>query len=281
MAASPLDSELEHLVRKPDADINLARVALTLARVEYPELNVGEYLARLDDMANVLASKLLLQAPNEYKLGMLNEFLFDDMGFSGSHDNYYDPRNSYLNEVLDRKTGIPITLSMVYLEVGQRIGLPLHGVSFPGHFLVKLSEPEGEIILDPFSGGVSLGVEEIKQYLMRIYGDGNLPDVPLARFLEPAGKKEILVRMLRNLKGIYMHGEDWPRALVVLNHILLASPDLVIEVRDRGLLYEKMECYRACLEDLQRYLELEPFAEDAGELGEHMKQIQDVVSRFN
>jgi regulator of sirC expression with transglutaminase-like and TPR domain len=179
--------------------------------------------------------------------------MFVERGFVGNSDNYYDPRNSYLNEVLERRTGIPITLSLVYSEVAQRLGLPVYGVSFPGHFLVKyIGKPE--IIIDPFFGTI-ITPQECAQRLHGIYGSKARFD---RRLLHPAGAREILVRLLSNLKQIYVDTSDFERALACVDRILLLQPDEPRELRDRGILYQRLECYAAALRDFERYLRLAP-----------------------
>jgi regulator of sirC expression with transglutaminase-like and TPR domain len=240
-------------VSRPDDRIDLAETALLIAREEYPELEVGAYLRRLDELAAAARPAVHLDSPAAEQVAQLNRFMFIERGFAGNSDNYYDPRNSYLNEVLDRRTGIPISLSLVYSEVAQRLDLPVYGVSFPGHFLVKyVGTPE--IIIDPFFG-VVITQQECAQRLHGIYG-------PKARFdprlLHPAGAREILVRMLCNLKQVYVDTADFDRALACVDRILLLRPDEPRELRDRGILYQRLECYAAALRDFERYLRLAP-----------------------
>lgn len=241
------------VVSQPDDRIDLAEAALLIAREEYPELDVGAYLGRLDELAAVARLSVHPDSPAVEQIAQFNQFMFVERRFAGNRDNYYDPRNSYLNEVLDRRTGIPISLSLVYSEVAQRLDLPVYGVSFPGHFLVKyVGTPE--IIIDPFFG-IVITQQECTQRLHGIYG-------PKARFeprlLHPAGTREILVRMLSNLKQIYVDMADFDRALACVDRILLLQPDEPRELRDRGILYQRLECYAAALRDFERYLRLAP-----------------------
>jgi regulator of sirC expression with transglutaminase-like and TPR domain len=190
----------------------------------------------------------------EERVDALNHFVFVEQGFRGNRDNYYDPANSYLNHVLDHRTGIPITLSVVYTEIGQRLGLPLFGVGFPGHFLVKYVGAEREILVDPFFG-TRLSAEQCEDRLRTMYG-------PAARLepslLRPASPKEIVARILRNLKNVYAQREDWSRTLACLDRILLIEPGSPLELRDRGLTYYRLECFAPALADLQQYLESGP-----------------------
>ncbi len=197
------------LVSGPEEELDLAEAALLIAQEEHPELDVAGYLRRLDGLAAAVRARLP-EAPEPADIiHSLNIQLFGEEGLAGNESEYYDPRNSFLNEVLDRKRGIPITLSVIYLEVGRRLGLPLAGVGFPGHFLVKYSGADGELVLDPFAGGVTLSREELAQKLRRMYGDANPFLAQIPQLLAPASKKEILLRMLHNLKGIYLQQNDF------------------------------------------------------------------------
>jgi len=208
------------------------------------------------------------------------------MGFRGNTENYYDPRNSYLNEVIDRRTGIPISLAVLYLELGRRIGLPLEGVSFPGHFLVRLRLRGGVLVLDPFCGGAPQSEDELRGRLLRVIppgSTGGVPpaELPLDQFLEPASKRQILSRLLRNLKGIYREAGPPERLLDVLNRILAVTPEANAELRDRGLAYQRLECHRAALKDLSDYLEREPDAPDFYEIRARVLGLSGLCARLN
>lgn len=251
------------LVSGPEEELDLAEAALLIAQEEHPELDVAAYLRRLDGLAAAVRARLP-EAPEPTDIiHSLNIQLFGEEGLAGNESEYYDPRNSFLNEVLDRKRGIPITLSVIYLEVGRRLGLPLAGVGFPGHFLVKYSGADGELVLDPFAGGVTLSREELAQKLRRMYGDANPFLAQIPQLLAPASKKEILLRMLHNLKGIYLQQNDFTRALAASDRILLVTPDLAMEVRDRGAVHQRLGHLQAALQDFRRYLQMVPNAEDA------------------
>lgn len=272
---------LKRILDAPESDADLAEAALLLAQEEYPQLDVSAYLSRLDEMARAVRDTLPANAPAAEIILALNRYLFQEEGFDGDAANFYDPRNSFINQVLERKIGIPITLSIIYIEIGQRLGLPLQGVSFPGHFLVKLSVESGEIVLDPFSGGVSLGRDELEQQLAQTQGDKESAKIPLEEWLVTATKKDILVRMLRNLKVIYAHADQLEKTLSVINRILLIAPELAEEVRDRGMVYRQLECFRAALTDLQTYLQVEPESEDRDEMRDHVIELQKIVARLN
>src|SRR5215469_2516985 len=190
--------------------VPLARGALLIAKEEYPELNVDHYVDRLSELAREAEPIVNSGDDTVEKVQLLSHFLFEQKGFEGNKDAYSDPRNSFLNEVLDRRLGIPITLSVVYLEVGRRLGLKLFGVSFPTHFLVKAVDERGELVIDPFSDGIILTIDQIKARLAQIY---NQPVELHPTMLKAAGARQILARILRNLKGIYASGSDWSRAL--------------------------------------------------------------------
>ena len=279
---SRMHERLAKLAKTSEQEMNLAEAALLIAMDEYPGLDVDAYLRQIDELATSVQQRLPAQAGLEDTLVTLNQFLFVEQGFSGDTDDYDDPRNSFLNEVLDRKRGIPITLSIIYMEVGRRLGLPLKGVSFPGHFLVKFSTREGEVVLDPFSGGSLMSKEDLVEMLEETYGAStDSTSAPLERLLAAAGKKEILVRMLRNLKGAYLRRERYEKALTVIDRILLIQPDQPDEIRDRGRIYEHLECFRAALEDYQSYLTLRPSAGDAPDAHRRIAELKQIVANLN
>jgi len=256
------------LMAQADARIELARACLMIARDAYPALDLAHYLGEIERDALRLRAQLPQGGDVEEKVIALNEFFFGELGFEGNVDAYYDPRNSYLNEVIDRRTGIPISLSILYMELGRRIGLPLEGVSFPGHFLVRLRLRGGILVLDPFAGGTPQAEDDLRARLARVVpqsATGGLPvdALPLDQFLEPATHRQILARLLRNLKGIYRDADEPARLLDVLNRILVVTPDASADLRDRGLAYQRLECWRPALADLAAYLEREPDAPDA------------------
>jgi regulator of sirC expression with transglutaminase-like and TPR domain len=257
-----------------------------IAQDAYPELDVERYVGEIERMAIRLRAQLPQNCGAEERVVGLNQFLYEDLGFWGNTDDYYDPRNSYLNEVIERKTGIPITMSILYMELGRRIGLPLEGVSFPGHFLVRLRLRGGMLVLDPFSGGAPQSEAELRSRVKRVIPDGvadDLPsaDLPLDQFLEPASNRQILSRVLRNLKGIYRETDKPERMLDVLNRMLVLTPDASAELRDRGYLYQRLECYRAALKDLTDYTEREPDAPDLDEVRGRLFELSALCARLN
>ncbi|MCI0401509.1 MAG: tetratricopeptide repeat protein [Gammaproteobacteria bacterium] len=269
------------IVSGPDEDINLAEAALLIARIEYPDLEMDPYLRRLDELAAAVGAHLREDDSLVRTIAEMNRYLFEELGFTGNREDYLDPRNSFLNDVIERKLGIPISLSVIYLEVGQRLGLPLVGVSFPGHFLVKLCLDSGEIVLDPFSGGLSLGKQDLEQRLKNLVGEDDPFEPDLERLLSAASKKEILVRMLRNLKSIYASRGNLNQALTVIDHILLIVPDEPEEIRDRGQIYDKMDCFKAAYFDYRRYLQLQPGAGDASSIWARCVELEGAIARLN
>ncbi len=248
-----IDPAFERIVTGPDSEINLAEAALLIARSEYPDLDVGYYLGCLDDMATGVASQLPDNCPMPQILGQINHYLFDEQGYSGNLHNFLDPRNSFLNDVLERRLGIPISLSLLYMEIGHRLGLSIEGVSFPGHFLIKLPGHDGDLVLDPFAGGVSLDESDLRRRLQHIHvSNSERLAKKLPELLQPASSKAILARILRNLKSIYSNSGDKMRMLRALNYLLTVSPDEVPELKARGELYEQAQCYRAALADFER-----------------------------
>ena len=274
------------LVAREDVRIDLAHACLMIAQDAYPDLDVERYLGELERMALRLRGRLPPSGGAEERVMALNDFLYEDLGFSGNTEDYYDPRNSYLNEVMERRTGIPITLSVLYMALGRRIGLPLEGVSFPGHFLVRLRLRGGMLVLDPFAGGAPQSEPELRARLQRVIPTGlaegvPIAELPLEQFLEPATNRQILARILRNLKGIYRGADKPQQQLDVLNRMLLVAPDAHGELRDRGFVYQKLECYRAALKDLADYVEREPDAPDFDDVRVRLMELSAICARLN
>ncbi|MGA7799576.1 MAG: tetratricopeptide repeat protein [Gammaproteobacteria bacterium] len=265
---------LTDLLTTSNRDVRIAEAALWVAKSQYPSLDVAAYLQRLDRWGAEVRARLPEQPTAEQIVLTLNEYLFGELGFQGNMDSYYDPRNSYLNEVMDRRLGIPITLAIVYLDVGCRAGLPLEGVSFPGHFLVKFSVQQGEVVLDPFSQGVSLEESDLEELLVRAEVNVHAVRPSLTQLLVGAGARDVLVRMLRNLKGIYLHQKELHKTLAMMDLIVAVRPDTPFEYRDRARVYQELECFGAALADYRRYLELSPRAEDAEDIRSRVIELQ-------
>jgi regulator of sirC expression with transglutaminase-like and TPR domain len=279
--APRLVQSFTHAALSPDPDLAIA--ALMIARVEYPKLDAGPYLDRLDALGRE-ARRRVAQAsmpledlpprvdPVRYARVMaLNGYLFGELRFAGNDRQYEDPRNSCLNEVLDRRTGIPITLALVYLEVARRAGVDVEGVNFPGHFLVRCRAPRGtdadDLIIDAYHGGALLSEHDLLQRYAR--PDEDEPHAP-ARLLARAAKPQILARMLLNLKRVYVQMLSYPQARDVTELLLAVNPSAIEELRDRGLFAYYLNDFAAALRDLEAYLKLSAQANpDEDERSEH------------
>ena len=263
------------LMAPPHRDIHLSRASLLISQAEYPDLNISYYLEVIEDLGlrvRANASDDSVMAP----IQTLNHVLFDEEGFRGNEEEYYDPRNSYLNDVVDRKVGIPITLSVLYMEVARHAGLNVKGVSFPGHFIVKHETPEGPLFVDPFYGGMVLEKEHLAQRL-RLAGGGFMPfrDHHLAASTDA----QIVTRMLNNLKGIYASRRDYDKVLTTIQMLLDVSPWDLDELRDRGKVHLQLKNYQLALADLETYLRFSPDAEDAEVIGRSVQYLKGLAPR--
>ena len=273
----------------------LAEAALVIARIEYPQLDAPAYLARLDRMGDAARRRIERQVDESGDgstlscIKGLNAYLFDDQRFVGNRDRYDDPRNSCLNEVLDRRTGIPITLSVVYVEIGRRAGLRVDGINFPGHFLVRFPEDtsrrRGRLIIDPFDGGSNLSEHDCRLLLQKHVGS----EVAFSKsLLAPATRSQIIVRMLLNLKRLYVHMRSFPQARDVTELLLAVTPSAISELRDRGLLAYHLNDLPGALRDLQMYLKIagmgeidEEAREEQQQIWEHVKTLRRRIASLN
>jgi regulator of sirC expression with transglutaminase-like and TPR domain len=282
MTADPYE-EFRQVLDRPDAAIDLTRAALVIARSDYPKLDIGGYMSRLDQLS-IKVSRRLGSDPDGSRKGSyrsiaaLNHVLFDEEGYHGNTDDYFNPKNSFLNEVMDLKRGIPITLSVLYMEIGRRIGLRLQGVGFPGHFLVKYSDDKGEIIIDPFNRGEIRSLASLEELLQQLYG-GKIAFYP--SLLKAVSKKQILQRMLNNLKAVYLKNNDLLKGLSISQRLLILEPNSPEDVRDRGILYLKLECFNQALDDFERYLRFTPEADDAGWVRERVLELKKQVRQIH
>ena len=254
-------ADLERALNSPGSD--LLPAALAIARVEYPSLETAPYLAAIDQMGRNAAVRLQGVAGGPAAvIGALNEYLYDEEGFSGNRDSYDDPRNSLLNEVIDRRIGIPISLAVIYMEVASRAGLRVIGVNFPGHFLLRAGGgmPGEDLIIDPFHGGALLSEFDCRQMLRNHVGNDAAFDPSL---LAPATRHDIIVRMLVNLKRLYVKMRSFPQARFVSTLLLSVDPSGFGELRDRGLLAYHLEDFSSALKDLEEYLRLAPHDTDS------------------
>jgi regulator of sirC expression with transglutaminase-like and TPR domain len=251
-----------------DASLSLVETALAIAQDDFPKLDTQTVLSEIDTMVARLKQRFPADAVPVQRLRWLNRFFFQELGFAGNVNDYYDPQNSYLHRVLQTRRGIPITLAVLYIELATQIGLPARGVSFPGHFLVKLrmntGSQRGEVVIDPFTGH-SLSRDELDELLAPYKKTRGLQgefDVPLGLFLQAATSREIVARMLRNLKEIHRGTQDWRRMLQVLQRLIVLLPQSWEERRDRGLVYAELGIEEAAAKDLALYLERAPDATD-------------------
>lgn len=267
------------LVQQPDEKIDLAEAALLIAAEEQPgmDLDPRPWLRRLDDMAAALAPRLAGVRDDLQRVHLLGEFLTREVGLRGNADDYYDPRNSFLNEVMERGLGIPITLAIVWMEVGRRAGIPLVGVSFPGHFLLRHAR-HPQIFLDPFDGGRLLTLDDCRELLRQVSGD-SIPFDP--KLLRPTGSRQMLLRMLANLRGIYRQQGQLRRLLSVLNRILLIDPGDLDTLRDRGLLRLQAGDLTGGVEDLEHYLEAAPYVPEEDELASLVAEVRGRLDRVH
>lgn len=259
------------LLERDDAEIDLGRAALLLAQVEYPTLDVDLYLCRFDDMAGVVSSRLGSERGPGEVVGTIAAYLHGELGFQGNAGDYYDPRNSYLNDVLDRRLGIPITLAVLYLQIGERLGLPFEGIGMPGHFLLRYADPLSPLLVDPFASGVVVGDEECRARMRSLYGEGATLHPSM---LAAVGVRSILFRMLTNLKHVYVQRQDLDRAARTAGLLLAVDPAAVREYRDRGLVRFRAGDLTSARSDLEHYLELAPDAVDANQMREQLGLIE-------
>jgi len=267
-----------------DEGLPLTEAAVAIAQDAYPDLDVQGTLTQIDSLAARLAKRLPADAGQLQKLKLLGHFFFRELGFAANRNDYYDPDNSHLHVVLDRRRGIPISLAVLCMEIGQQIDLPLRGLSFPGHFLMRLAVPAGDVVIDPLSGQ-SLSpqrlLEMVEPYLKHYQDESAESTQVLALwallhpFLEPASPRDILARMLRNLRASYTHNERWERVLAVQERIVLVLPNAAIERRDRGLAYARLNLVRPAQDDLEFYLSKHGESEDA----EAVRHVLDDLSR--
>jgi regulator of sirC expression with transglutaminase-like and TPR domain len=259
-----------------DEGFALLEAAICVAQDDHPELDVQAVLAEIDGLAAKLKSRLPADASALRRLQSLNHYFFVELGFAGNVNNYYDRGNSYLHQVLATRRGIPITLALLYCELASQLGLTARGVSFPGHFLIKLRLPQGEVVIDPFNGR-SLSREELDERLGPYRARQGLAgdfEVPLGLFLQAAPARDVLARLLFNLKEIAHTAEDWPRLLAVQQRLVLLLPQDAEQLRDRGLTWAELGRPAEAADDLAAYLSARPDAGDGPALRERLTELQ-------
>jgi regulator of sirC expression with transglutaminase-like and TPR domain len=277
MGADPSLRELAALVSRPDGRLDLARAALTIAQWEYPELQVEAYLERLDGLARGVDGPRRSTDPLG-RLHRLREYLFVEQGFAGNREDYYDPRNSFLNDVLDRRQGIPITLSLVLIEVGKRLGLAVEGIGLPGHFIAGARLSDSQIFLDPFNGGALLTPESCEKLVGRVLGR----KVTLTEeHYAPVSGRQLLGRMLANLKAVYWQRQVWDKVVGVIDRLLVLDPKAAAEWRDRGIAWSNMGEIQRGLADWERYLTEFPNTKDHETVKGHLRKARQKLAQLN
>jgi regulator of sirC expression with transglutaminase-like and TPR domain len=266
------------LVTLPDSAIPLAEAALLMACEEYPQLEISPYVDKLDQMAQVAQELLRSDNSPVQTIETINGVLFETFGFRGNTEDYYDPRNSFFNDVLDRRIGIPITLSTVYLEVARRLNFPVVGVGMPGHFIVKYADRKEEFFLDPFNRGEILTHEECRERIQEKYGDSLEFN---ERFLARVTNRQILWRMLNNLKDIYLKAHAFDKGLSIVDMMLMVEPEDVAQFRDRGLLRLQLRQFEGAAKDLEHYIRNSPNAQDREEVENHLKELKRIRAMMN
>ena len=268
----------QQLVTLPDSAIPLAEAALILACEEYPQLEISPYLDLLDHIADVAQQKLASSDSPVARIEKINAVLFETFGFRGATEDYYDPRNSFLNDVLDRRIGIPITLSAVYMEVSRRLNFPIVGVGLPGHFIVKYSDRREEFFLDPFNRGEILSRDDCRNRIYERYGDSvEFHD----RLLGRVTHRQILWRMLNNLKEIYLRAHAFDKGLAIVDMMLMVDAEEIPQFRDRGLLRLQLRQFGGAIRDLEHYVRHLPGAPDREEMEHHIKDLRRIRASMN
>jgi len=264
-----------------DDELPLLATALLIARDEYPDLDAASYSAQVDTYAKALRPQLERDIDLPARLTAINKYLFEEVGYAGNNAQYDDPRNSYMSDVVDRKLGIPISLAVIQMEVTRRLGMPLEGISFPGHFLVRLPVDDGILVLDPYNKGRPVSAEELRDRASPHLGGHPPDDQQLLQILAPATHRMILMRMLRNLKGLYLERGDWERVARTADRLLKLSPDTAEALRERGLAYRELGYTNGAREDLSRYLQLLPEADDVDAVRSALIDLGTTPSRMN
>ena len=259
-----------------DEHFPLLETAVSLAQDDYPDMDVQQVLGDVDQLLARIKRRLPGDAPSLQKLRTLNQFFFRDLGFGGNINDYYDPDNSYLNVVLKTRRGIPITLAVLWLELASGVGLNVRGVAFPGHFMVKVNLPKGQVVMDPFSGQ-SLSREELSERLEPFkQPNGHFDDfeMPIGLYLQSTSPRDIIERMLRNLKDIHKTQEDWQRLTSVIDRLIVLHPDAWSEYRDRGLARAALKQTDGAVADLETYLAHTRDALDLDTVAEQLTQLR-------
>ncbi len=257
-----------------DESLPLTEAALAIAQDAYPDLDLQGTLAEIDELALRAKKRMPEGADVRQQVTFLNRVFFREMGFAANLNDFFDPDNSHLNVVLRRRRGIPISLAVIYLEIAAQLGLPVQGVSFPGHFLLRVSLPDGDAMLDPTTGRALSESDMVEMLEPYVASAGDSVARALRMMLEPATRREIVARMLRNLKSVYLQTERWERLLGIQQRLVILLPESIEEVRDRGFAYARLDYLRPALEDLEHYLDERPDAEDATVVESQLQELR-------
>ena len=268
----------QELITLPEGAVPLAEGALLLACEEYPQLELAPYLDRLDEIGESVRPRLRRYASPLETIDTINEVLFGQLGFRGNTENYDDPRNSFFNDVLERRVGIPITLSTVYLEIARRVSFPLVGVGMPGHFLVKYTDDREELFIDAFNDGEILSRDGCARRFAQMFGETQ----PFSdRMLARTTSRQILFRMLNNLKSIYLKARTFDKGLAMVELMLMTDPSALEQYRDRGILNVQLRRFAAAAKDFEHYVKEAPDAEDRSQIEDHLKELRRIRAMMN
>lgn len=263
--------QIEQVFAGPDHEVGLGEAALVLARLEYPDLNVQAHL----DQFELFASEVETELPDDYEpnriISALNAYLFEKLGFRGNQDDYFNPRNSFLNDVMERRTGIPITLSIVYLEIARRLGLPFYGVGLPGHFIIKYDDNRRAIYLDPFHAGRVVEAEDCRKLVRDIIGT---EFVLTEQHFRAVDNRSIVLRMLSNLRAIYFQTRQYRKVIGVLDMVLNLAPTIAEDYKQRAQLHHELGQSKPAIKDLETYLSIHPDASDEAQVREWITQMR-------
>jgi regulator of sirC expression with transglutaminase-like and TPR domain len=259
-----------------DEHLPLTEATVAVAQHAYPDLDVQGVLDQIDQWGNKLKQRITPDTPPIQRLQLLKHFFYNELGFGPNPNDFYAPENSYLHQIIENRRGIPISLAILMMELGQQIGLNIRGVSFPNHFMMRISLQQGEIIMDPLNGE-SLSKNQLQEMLdpyLDAKGYRGELSLPLNIFLRASSSREILSRFMRNLKMIYSEDERWERLLGIQERLVILLPESSEEIRDRGLIFAQLEYVRPAIADLHRYLSEMPGAEDAADIREHIATLE-------
>ncbi|MBI1353114.1 MAG: tetratricopeptide repeat protein [Acidobacteria bacterium] len=270
--------QIRELFDRPDAEVDLGRAAATLARLEYPDADIEACMRRIDAYAGKVGARLDKGRPRETAVSAINKLLFEELGFRGNREDYYDPRNSFLNDVLERRTGIPISLSVLYLEIAKRLELPIYGVGLPSHFVVKYDDRSRLFFVDPYHEGRVLNQQGCRELVKTLHGRPvDLHDLHFAA----VENRSIVLRMLNNLRAIYLSARRHRLALEVLDTILALEPDSAEEIKQRAWVRYELGERGSALRDLERYVDLRPNGADAEQVQDWMNKLRRTLAHLN